>query len=97
MKKELIAFSELVRHLSGLFSSERYITISVVLQNMAFHADEFKESEFEPYLRALKLFKECRPDCHISNWVYEEADMIISGHFMSEFDLERDYFEQQEG
>ena len=60
------------------------ITLSVILHNMAFIVnEESKIEDFKDYLLALKLFKDFRPDCHVSQWAYSEADMIIMGHFMS--------------
>ena len=98
MKQELTNLAELIRQLCEIFDDKRYVTISVIVHNMAFNADNFSQLDYEPYLKSLKMFRDCRPDRHISNWVYNETSMIIDGHFMSisDVDLEREYFELKE-
>jgi hypothetical protein len=36
--------------------------------------------------------KEFNVNCHINQWAYDEAEMIIHGHFMAEYQNEDNYF-----
>ena len=60
------------------------ISARVVVQNMAFYADEWSREQFDPYLDILKQMKEYDFSNHVLQWAYHEAYMIIDGHFMSE-------------
>jgi len=83
MKKDLTNLSSLVEKIGKLWSHQRmYITVSVLLQNMAFEADDQPESYFDKYLDILKEFTELRPNDHVLDWVYNEALMIVTEHFI---------------
>ena len=88
MKQQLIQLESLLRDLGNLYTDNMVITASVLVQNMAFHADEWEESQFEPYLSILKKMKEYNEQAHILQWAYDEAYMIVFGHFMSQYELE---------
>jgi hypothetical protein len=83
MKKDLTNLSSLVEKIGKLWSHQRmYITVSVLLQNMAFEADDKPEEYFDQYLDILKDFTELRPNDHVLDWVYNEALMIVTEHFI---------------
>jgi len=83
MKKDLTNLSSLVEKIGKLWSHQRmYITVSVLLQNMAFEADDKPEEYFDQYLDILKDFTELRPNDHVLDWVYNEALMIVTAHFI---------------
>ena len=82
MKKDLTNLSSLVRKIGDLWDSKMYITASVIVQNMAFEADDKPESYFDKYLDILKDFTELRPNDHVLDWVYSEALMIVTEHFI---------------
>jgi hypothetical protein len=87
MKKELAQLSELVEKLSEVFSDKRFVTLSVLVQNMMVLAHHRREwIAFTPYLDVLKAMKEFRPNCHVSDWVFQEAQIIVDGHFMSDLE-----------
>jgi hypothetical protein len=83
MKKDLTNLSSLVEKIGKLWSHQRmYLTAAVLLHNMAFEADDKPESYFDKYLDILKDFTELRPNDHVLNWVYNEALMIVTEHFI---------------
>lgn len=84
MKKQLQELEVLLRELGNLYGFQMVITASVLVQNMAFNADEWRESEFQPYLSILRKMKEFDKNNHILQWAYDEASMAIDGHFMAE-------------
>jgi hypothetical protein len=88
MKKELNQLETLLRDLGNLYNNNMVITASVLVQNMAFHADNWKEEEFQPYLSILRKMKEYDEQAHILQWAYDEAYMIICGHFMYQYESE---------
>ena len=83
MKQELSKLEKLLRSIGNLYKWDMVITASVIVQNMAFNADTFEWDEFTPYLDLLKQMKEYNTSNHVLQWAYDEADMIISAHFMS--------------
>ena len=84
MKAELQKLEELLRDLGNLYQWNMVITASVLVQNMAFNVDKFEHKDFEPYLSILEKMKSYNEANHILQWAYDEAQMIIAGHFMSE-------------
>ena len=84
LKTELEQLYNLARKVADYFDDKRLVTMSVILQNMAFRADVAKESDFSEQLEILRLNSEFRTDCHTSDWFYREADMIVTGYFMSD-------------
>lgn len=83
MKKDLTNLSSLVEKIGKLWSHQKmYITASIIVQNMASEADDQPESYFDKYLDILKDFTELRPNDHVLDWVYNEALMIVTGHFI---------------
>jgi hypothetical protein len=83
MKGELQKLEELLRDLGNLYKWDMVVTASVIVQNMAFNADKFKEKEFIPYLSILKKMKDYNESNHILQWAYDEASMIVEAHFYS--------------
>ena len=92
MKKELSQLHDLACAVAEHFNDSRLTTMAVIIQNMKFRAigDTLTWSEFEKPLEVLKLNAIFRPDCHVSQWLYSEAKMIIDGHFMSMEDNEEE-------
>lgn len=84
MQKNLFNLQVLVEAIAKVWDNPRYVTMSVIIQNMAAYAGEKDESFFVPYLKVLKLNAEYAPNCHVSQWIYSEAWMIVEGHFISE-------------
>jgi hypothetical protein len=82
MKKDLTNLSSLVEKIGKLWDSKMYITASVIVQNMAFEADDQPESYFDKHLDILRGFKELRHNDHVLDWVYNEALMIVTEHFI---------------
>lgn len=98
MKKQLNDLYELVKSLCDLYQyDKRFLTISVVLQNICFISSNTKTKvcyeKYNKYLKVLKNFAKQRPDCHISGWVYDEARMIIEEAVCTQ-DYEEYYGEQ---
>jgi hypothetical protein len=92
MKKFLNNLSKLVGDCGNIWDSQMAISASVIIQNMAYHADEWEWNQFRPYLSILKQMSELRPDDHTIQWAYSEAKMEIEAHFMSiEEDLRNEY------
>lgn len=83
MKKDLSILSNILISLGDLYQNGMYKTASVLIQNMAFNADVFTEEEFNPYLNILLDMKMFNTNNHILQFAYEEASIIIQGHFMS--------------
>jgi hypothetical protein len=83
MKKELLQLEEVVRELGDFFCNKKYITISVIIQNMAFYAEKWEWNQFKAPLRILELMKSQNEQDHVCQWVSDEASMIVDGHFMS--------------
>lgn len=91
MKKSLNLLQELVRKCAKLWDDQMAITASVIIQNMAAHANEWKWEQFNPHLEILKGMKGLRPDNHVIAWAYSETKMIVDGHFMSlDFDEKKE-------
>lgn len=84
MKKELLQLESLLTKLGNYFDDKKIITIAVLVQNAAFHADEWNWEDFNPIQQILKEMKEFSPDCHVTNWAYSEFQMIVDGYFMSQ-------------
>jgi hypothetical protein len=84
MKKFLNNLSDLLRECSKIWDDNMVVTASVLIQNMAFHANDWKPEQFEPYLNILRLMSELRPDNHTIQWAYSEARMEIDGYFMTQ-------------
>lgn len=83
MKNELVKLYTLLRSWGNLYNDNMTISASVVVQNMAFSADEWSWDEFEPYLDILKQMKGLNKNDHVMQWAYDEAQMIVDSHFMS--------------
>jgi hypothetical protein len=79
MKENFIKLENLLRDLGNLYNDQMVITASVLVQNMAFHCENWKDFEnYEPYLSILKKMKDFTPSSHILQWAYEEANNIVS-------------------
>lgn len=83
MKKDLSILSNILISLGDLYQNGMYKTAGVLIQNMSFHADEFREEDFNPYLNILLDMKMFNTENHTLQFAYEEASLIIQGHFMS--------------
>ena len=83
MKKSLSILSNILISLGDLYQNGMYTTAGVLIQNMSFHADEFAESDFTPYLNILLDMKMFNTEDHTLQFAYEEAEMTIKCHFIS--------------
>lgn len=84
----LLNLQKLVEAISEVWTyDKRFVTMQVLLQNMAHHTKDKEEPEsfFQPYLKVLELFKVQSPSCHVSSWVYDEADNIIMSYYNQKF------------
>lgn len=83
MKKALSILSNILISLGDLYQNGMYKTAGVLVQNMSFCADKFEEEDFNPYLNILLNMKMFNTENHVLQFAYDEASMIIQGHFMS--------------
>lgn len=86
MKTELQKLHNLLTSWGNLYQDNMVISASVVVQNMAFNADEWSWDEFKPYLDILDQMKGYNKHNHVLQWAYDEAFMTIEGYFMSQED-----------
>ena len=85
MKKTLSILSNILISLGDLYQNGMYKTAGVLIQNMAFNADEFKEEDFNPYLNILLDMKMFNTENHVLQFAYDEANIIVQGYFMSKY------------
>ena len=85
MKKTLSILSNILISLGDLYQNGMYKTAGVLVQNMAFNADVFTEEDFNPYLNILLNMKIFNTENHVLQFAYDEANIIVQGHFMSKY------------
>ena len=85
MKKTLSILSNILISLGDLYQDGMYKTAGVLVQNMSFCADKFEKEDFNPYLNILLNMKMFHTENHVLQFAYDEANMIVQGHFMSKY------------
>lgn len=90
IKCQLAKFYKVIDELTEYFDSPQYITIAVLLQNIAFNGSDCVDydhnKEVQRLYKVQKLLKSIAQynNSYIENWVSEEVHTIIQGEMMSE-------------
>lgn len=79
-KTKVRAFHKVVKALTSVWDSPKYITIEVLIQNLGFDAsdcsnyDEKRESlEVDNIIKALEVLSTYEDSCYLSKYVYQEV------------------------
>ncbi len=82
-KKHVREFKAIVDSLCSVWDNPKYITISVLLQNLGFESCENSleqdKIKCEKIIKSLHLIASYDTNCHVSNYVYQEIDFLYTG------------------
>ncbi|APZ82906.1 hypothetical protein [Flavobacterium phage FL-1] len=82
-KKQVREFKTIIESLCLVWDNPKYITISVLLQNLGFESCEKsleeEKAKCEKIIKSLRLMADFDKNCHVSNYVFQEIDSLYMG------------------